>query len=181
MAKKMSFTFIAVLADVSINSRPFSSAYRFASSYSTTRLFVKSALLPAKAITMFGEALRIRGKKTKPELKKKWLFASSLVGLLVVAALSPRFWPVENYPDSEYHTLQWLPGRLDSTSVLNCDIYRNGGWFLCYSFVAKMCQLTSLGRQCPKFRTLRLCHRCTPFVLETLHQWCSPDTHEIVL
>lgn len=57
MAKKMSFTFIAVLAEVSMNSRPFSSAYCFASSYSTTRLFDKSALLPAKAITMFGEAL----------------------------------------------------------------------------------------------------------------------------
>lgn len=56
---KISLTFIAVLADVSINSRPFSSAYCLASSYSTTRLFDKSALFPAKAITMFGEALNI--------------------------------------------------------------------------------------------------------------------------
>lgn len=57
MAMKISFTFIAVLAEVSINSKPFSSAYCFASSYSTTRLFDKSALFPAKAMTMFGEAL----------------------------------------------------------------------------------------------------------------------------
>lgn len=56
IAKNISLTFIAVLADVSINNNPFSSAYCLASSNSTTRLFVKSALLPAKAITMFGEA-----------------------------------------------------------------------------------------------------------------------------
>lgn len=56
IAKNISFTFIAVLADVSMNKSPFSSAYCLASSYSTSRLVVKSALLPAKAITIFGEA-----------------------------------------------------------------------------------------------------------------------------
>lgn len=56
MAKKMSFTFMPVLAEVSMNSSPFSSAYCFASSNSTTRMFDKSALLPASAMTMFGEA-----------------------------------------------------------------------------------------------------------------------------
>ncbi len=60
IAMKISLTFIAVLAEVSINSKPFSSAYCFASSYSTTRLFDKSALLPAKAITMFGEAFKVQ-------------------------------------------------------------------------------------------------------------------------
>lgn len=39
-----------------MNNNPFSSAYCFASSNSTTRLFVKSALFPANAITIFGEA-----------------------------------------------------------------------------------------------------------------------------
>lgn len=56
IAKNISLTFIAVLADVSMNNNPFSSAYCFASSNSTTRLFVKSALFPANAITIFGEA-----------------------------------------------------------------------------------------------------------------------------
>lgn len=59
IAKKMSFTFIAVFADVSMKSSPFSSAYSFASSNSTTRKLDKSALLPAKAITMFGEAFKV--------------------------------------------------------------------------------------------------------------------------
>lgn len=75
---KISLTFIAVLADVSINSRPFSSAYCLASSYSTTRLFDKSALFPAKAITMFGEAYLNEIRKliflfhsTKAIIKKK--------------------------------------------------------------------------------------------------------------
>ena len=56
IAKKISLTFMPVFADVSINNKPFSSAYCLASSYSTTRIFDKSALLPAKAITMLGEA-----------------------------------------------------------------------------------------------------------------------------
>lgn len=58
IAKKISLTFIAVLAEVSMNKSPFSSAYCFASSYSTTRLFERSALLPANAITIFGEAYK---------------------------------------------------------------------------------------------------------------------------
>ena len=50
------FTF----ADVSINSNPFSSAYAFASSYSTVLLVPKSDLFPANAITMSGLACRIK-------------------------------------------------------------------------------------------------------------------------
>lgn len=56
MARKMSLTFIAVLADVSIKRRPFSSAYPLASSNSTARLAAKSALLPARAMTILGDA-----------------------------------------------------------------------------------------------------------------------------
>lgn len=56
MAKKMSLTFMPVFADVSMKSNPFSSAYCFASSNSTTRMLDRSALLPANAMTMFGEA-----------------------------------------------------------------------------------------------------------------------------
>lgn len=58
IARNMSLTFIAVLADVSMKRRPFSSAYVCASSYSTTLLFAKSALFPANAITMLGLAWR---------------------------------------------------------------------------------------------------------------------------
>lgn len=65
IAKNISLTLTAVFADVSIKSKPFSSAYCFASSKSTARLADKSALLPASAITMFGEALNIRWEEKK--------------------------------------------------------------------------------------------------------------------
>merc|ERR1719228_973909 len=58
IARKMSFTLSAVLAEVSMNKRPFSSAYAEASSYSTILLVVRSALLPDRAMTMLGLACR---------------------------------------------------------------------------------------------------------------------------
>jgi len=54
IATKSSFTFAAVLAEVSINNIPFSSEYACDSSISTVRLDAKSTLLPASAITMLG-------------------------------------------------------------------------------------------------------------------------------
>ena len=56
MARKMSLTFIAVFAEVSMKSKPLSSAYVFASSSSTVRLFARSDLFPASAITILGDA-----------------------------------------------------------------------------------------------------------------------------
>lgn len=56
MARNISLTLLAFLADVSMKSKPFSSAYALASSYSTSLLLPKSDLLPAKAITMLGLA-----------------------------------------------------------------------------------------------------------------------------
>jgi Mg2+/citrate symporter len=56
IARKMSLTFIDDFADVSMKSRPLSSAYACASSYSTTLLAAISALLPANAITIVGDA-----------------------------------------------------------------------------------------------------------------------------
>jgi len=56
IARNISLTFMAVLADVSMKRREFSSAYVLASSYSTILLLARSALLPARAITMLGDA-----------------------------------------------------------------------------------------------------------------------------
>uniref|UniRef100_A0A0A9DK67 Uncharacterized protein n=1 Tax=Arundo donax TaxID=35708 RepID=A0A0A9DK67_ARUDO len=50
----MSFTLIAVLADVSMKKRPFSCAYVFASSAGTCLSSSISALLPARATIVFG-------------------------------------------------------------------------------------------------------------------------------
>ena len=58
IAKNISLTFIDDFADVSKNRSPLSSAYACASSYSTTRLAAKSALLPESAITILGDACR---------------------------------------------------------------------------------------------------------------------------
>ena len=68
IAKKISLTLLAFLADVSMNKSPFSSAYPLASSNSTALRFAKSDLFPASAITMSG----LEKKKRLLYIKGLW-------------------------------------------------------------------------------------------------------------